>query len=528
MVFTLQRYIFRELFRVFALATVGLTLMLTLGMILQPIQKFGIGPQQVLVLLGYFIPVSMTFVLPMAALFASTLVYGRFAADNELDACRASGVSMNMLVYPGLVLAIIVSATTLVLSFWVVPNYVRRAERSVKADARQILFRNIERRGYYELPEGGYKLYADAAFPKRNELIGAVVVSTDKNSRVVDTIISADLIKVDFVNSPEDDLTVTITAMNAARLEASAATINSQLTISSPVPELLGDDIKFKTIDQIKKIQSNPMRFKPVAQLAGKVYDSLEMELLKIDLGRTMDSRSERYYSLHSKDRLIRFTADSFTTARGDTIELMGNVIVEERDALAASRPLLYLWTMEKAVIQLESEHKVTLVMYNAYWKRSDGATGVAMRPAFSGLDIPEVARPPQTGNKLADIASGSNRLAGPSKQFIAQVDKLDRLVNDTISAIQIETQVRLSFSLGCIMLILIGIALGIRLKGGHLLTAFGVSSIPAGILVICIIMGKNLAYNRSAEISGIALMWGGMALLSVITLILFRRLLRT
>ncbi|HSV27870.1 MAG TPA: LptF/LptG family permease [Sedimentisphaerales bacterium] len=343
MVFTLQRYIFRELFRVFVLTTIGLTLMLTLGMILQPIQRFGIGPQQVIRLLGYLVPVSMTFVLPMSALFAATMVYGRFAADNELDACRASGISMNMLVYPGLVLAILVSAATLFLNFWVVPHYVRRAERFVKADARQILFRNIERRGYYELPEGGYKLYADAAFPERNELIGVVVASMDRRGRTIDTIISADLVKIDFVTSPEEDLTVTITALNAVRLEPGAATINEQLTISSPVPELLVDDIEFKTIDQINRIKSDPLGFRPINRLARQVYDSLEIELLKADLLRNMDGRAGRYYSLHSQNRLVRFTADSLITTNPDSIELAGNVIVEERDALSAGQPLLYL-----------------------------------------------------------------------------------------------------------------------------------------------------------------------------------------
>jgi lipopolysaccharide export LptBFGC system permease protein LptF len=528
MVFILQRYIFRELFRVFVLTTIGLTLMLTFGMVLQPIQKFGIGPQQVIVLLGYFIPVSMTFVLPIAALFASTLVYGRFAADNELDACRASGVSMNTLIYPGLVLAILVSAATLVLSFWVVPNYVKRAERSIKADARQILFRNIERRGYYELPEGNYRLYAEAAFPDRNELIGAIVVATDKQDRKVESIISADLVKVEFISDPHEDMVVTITALNASRLEVGGATINSQLTITSPVPELLGDDIKFKTVDQIKKIQANPMQFKPVARMARDVYDSLEMELMKGDITKAMRGGQDRYYQLYSKDWLVRFTADSFNTSRGDSIELLGNVVVEERDAQAASKSLLYLWKMDKAMIQLESANKVVLVMYNAYWKRNDGATGVAMRPAFHDLDMPAAILPQQTGNTIADIRNSMNLLSNPSEGFKARVNQLNGLVDDTFSAIRIETQVRLSFSLGCILLILIGVALGIRLKGGHLLTAFGVSSIPAAILVVFIIMGKNMAYNRSVDISGIALMWSGMALLSIVTLVLYRKLMRT
>ena len=91
MIFTLHRYIFRELFRVFALATVALTLMLSVGLLVPIIQKYGVSPGQIFHLLGYFLPITLTFVLPISALFASSLIYGRFSADRELDACRASG-----------------------------------------------------------------------------------------------------------------------------------------------------------------------------------------------------------------------------------------------------------------------------------------------------------------------------------------------------------------------------------------------------------------------------------------------------
>jgi len=106
MVFTLHRYLFREIFRIFLLASLALTLILSLGSILRPVQEYGVGPGQVIHLMGYFLPITLTFVLPMSALFAGALVYGRFTSDNELDACRASGISILTMVYPGLTLAI--------------------------------------------------------------------------------------------------------------------------------------------------------------------------------------------------------------------------------------------------------------------------------------------------------------------------------------------------------------------------------------------------------------------------------------
>jgi len=180
MVFILHRYIFRELLKVFVLSALALGAIMSLGSLLRPIQEFGVGPRQVFDLLCYFTPITFTFVLPVAALFATSLVYGRIAADNEFDACKASGISPAMLFYPGLVLAIIVAITNLMLSFHVVPVYVHRAEMAVKADAKQILFRNIQRQGYYCLPGGSFRIYADAVDTKNSGLLGVVIIDADK------------------------------------------------------------------------------------------------------------------------------------------------------------------------------------------------------------------------------------------------------------------------------------------------------------------------------------------------------------
>ena len=155
MVFTIHRYIFREVFKVFILTVVALTLILSLGSVLRPVEEYGVGPRQVMHLMIYFLPVTLTFILPMSALFATSLVYGRLAGDNELNACRASGISLLTLIYPGAILSIIVAIASLLLSFHVMPAFFKRAESALKSDAKQILFRNIERTGYYEPPGTG-------------------------------------------------------------------------------------------------------------------------------------------------------------------------------------------------------------------------------------------------------------------------------------------------------------------------------------------------------------------------------------
>ena len=268
MIFILHRYIFREVLKVFCLATIALTLMMSLGSILRPVQEYGVGPGQVMHLMFYFLPITLTFVLPMAALFATTLIYGRFANDNELDACKASGISMASLVYPGFVLAVIVAIANLLLSFYVTPLFVERAEKSFKNDARQILFRNIQRKGFYTLPgDNHYRIYADNADLKTNTLLGVVAAETG-GAAGIKKIITAESANVTF-NPHERFNEVRITAYNTHQMgPGEDAGFSAQwLSVSTEFGALLGDDVKFKRIDELKQIKSDPMLFDPVAKL---------------------------------------------------------------------------------------------------------------------------------------------------------------------------------------------------------------------------------------------------------------------
>ncbi|MHC4543874.1 MAG: LptF/LptG family permease [Planctomycetota bacterium] len=519
MVFTLHRYIFRELFKVFVPAAVTLTLILSLGIILRPVQEYGVGPRQVVHLMGYFLPIVLTFVLPMAALFAAALVYGRFASDNELDACRASGICLLTLVYPGLALAIIVAIANLILSFHVVPTFVHRAERSLKANAKQILFRNIQRKGFYRLPpDGRYMIYADQANPQKDTL---------------------ERVKIYF-NPQLRFYEVQITAYNTYQIGAEGGRSISlgKFSMRMEFGSLLGDDIKFKKIDEMKKIRDVDITlFYPIEKLTRQIYSQFTAESLAEDISGRFTDEPNSFYTLYSAERLVKFTAGRCSLGEEKEIELSDKIVVIEYDEAGKQR--LRTLKCEKATLHLEGDElapTLTMELDNPMWQRDEGPEGVAMGwLRIRGLIIPKNVR--DAANQFATedgldtkklVAELSTLQKGQSLKLRKLKNELQTKIQKTLAEIEAEIHSRLVFGIGCVSLIMIGIGLGIFLRDGHLLSAFGASSVPAAVLAVCIMMGKNITKNPDAQAgSGIALMWGGMVFLSLLAIVVYRKLLK-
>jgi len=540
MVFTLQRYIFRELFKIFILATVALTLILSFGGILRFVQEYGVGIREFLHILFYFMPVTLTFVLPMAALFAAALTYGRFASDNELDACRASGIGIWTLVYPGLSLAILVAIANLLLSFHVMPYFVRLAEQSLTADAKQILFRNIQRQGYYNLPlkkDQQYLIYADYADSKTNTLYGIVVIeSTPQGFRRIITCESA---RVSF-NRDDRFNEVQLTTHNTKRLgglddmwfEIGTASFRQEFG------SLLADRIKFKKIEEMKRIRANPMLFGPVAEIAHEAYIRLAAELLAQDIRTRLNSSPAQFYPLDGKSQKVRFSAKDCSLENDPAVSLQPPTVVEEYAAQGDRPPQKF--RCNKAVLYLEdsspSMASTSFTEPRLHMQLSNAeiiATGQSLiHHAISGLAMPEniaqalASKPPLQLVRPGSIPSVLT--VPPSPKLAGLQSSLDRELRGTLVDITGEVNSRLVFGIGCIPMILIGIGLGIIKRGGHLLSAFGASCVPGAVLIVAIISGRQVAGNvRWEPTPGILIMWSGLVFLLLLTAVIYGKLLR-
>jgi lipopolysaccharide export LptBFGC system permease protein LptF len=535
MIYTLQRYIFRELFRIFVMATVGLTLILSLGMVLKPAQEYGVGPRQVLHLLVYFMPVTLTFVLPMAALFASTLTYGRFASDNELNACRASGIGLWTYVYPGLALSLLVATANLLLSFHVMPYFVHLAEQSLNADMKQVLFRNLQRRGFYETPSFGggkarFRIYADDVDSERNTLYGVIVVQASRQG--IGWMSTAEQATVKFEKHDNlNEVTLSIYKGHSFPFgEGISVPMMGQGLVRSTFGSLLGDEIKFKKINEMKQIRENPMLFEPIAASARSIYGEVVKELVANDISRVLRSGGPKFYELKGPTRSVRISASSCELRKEQVISLVAPVVAEEYD-LQSGRLLRRLQSEGEAYVKVGSElpnPRLRLELPSA--TQTDQT--VPTRHAIDNLDLPEtVARKLSQGN-LLEITQNIKQVLGqapPSSSLDKSQKDLLKNIDDMFADIRGEMNSRLVFGIGCIPMILIGIGLGIINRGGHLLSAFGASCAPAAILIIGVVSGRQVIVNAGAqEVSGVAIMWGGLTLLVFVTVFVYRKLMRT
>src|ERR1700745_2041244 len=97
----LHRMILVDLTRVFLMSLIGITGILLLAGIIAEASQQGLGPAQILEAIPLLVPSTLPYTIPATTLFATSVVYGRLSADNEILAIKSAGIRVPKVAGPG-------------------------------------------------------------------------------------------------------------------------------------------------------------------------------------------------------------------------------------------------------------------------------------------------------------------------------------------------------------------------------------------------------------------------------------------
>ena len=155
----LHRTIFYELAKVFLLSLFGLTGMLLLAGVVAEASQHGLGPVQILSIIPLLIPNMLPYTLPATTLFATCVVYGRLAADNEILAIKAAGINLLHVTWPAIFLGLVTSLATVYLYMDIIPETHHHLRTKFLEDVEELLYGMLRRDGVIRHPRLSYEIF---------------------------------------------------------------------------------------------------------------------------------------------------------------------------------------------------------------------------------------------------------------------------------------------------------------------------------------------------------------------------------
>jgi lipopolysaccharide export system permease protein len=572
---TLFFYIFKDLLKVFLLASGALAGIMSFGGLLRPLTQHNLAIAQVGQMLGYFMPAMTNYSWPVAALFATTFVYGRLSADNELTACRAAGLSYVQILVPAMMLGTIVTMLSAFFLAIVVPRSFLQAEKVVYSNLAQLVASQIDRTQRINLnsPQQSVTLFARTAdVLERNEIrpedqaveLHDVAIVTYANDKAKDQPrMPREFYKADsataIIQMPRDtdgDVMITTIMINGERIPRAGGDSKQPLVVASvetssagpfPLQSPVRETAKFMDIFRLKELRDQPEKSKRIqrslAELATADQKTAFIKSLAEDLraGRAVvlsgsENGKPATYTIEppqvppgTRGPNITVSPDDVLSIAEGTLEKPGIAFRCEGGAVnfnGAAREIVLRASPndDTKVIYVKVEVRDALLMYR------EQESKLVSREWNLAVPMPErIAR--LAGRTVADYFTDQSE-AGKARQGRLRAD-FHRQTNQ----IESELHARFGFAFSCFALAIVGAAIGMLFKSGNFVSAFAISVGPALLSIVLIVTGQHIAEGVPKDLgknfhdplnTGLLVLWLGNVLVGALGIGLLMRLRRT
>ncbi len=562
MSWTLFKYIFRDLLRIFLVTSGALAGIMSFGGLLRPLTKHGLDAAQVGAMLSYLTPAMTAYSYPVAALFATTVVYGRLSADNEMTACRAAGISHLAIALPAFVLGLLVALVSLIFLCFVVPTFTLKVERVIYANIAQLVANQIQRTHQIGMPGSSFTIYAQEAHvlssPEGSgaqivELIGPMIVMDDKGKvqpglRIPKSFYMARSATAYFRELEGGDrfeLMVRLEGgLQFARKPEGQIRGGIQTTQFGPIvlPSPIKENTKFMDIRRLKELYRDRDKSRRIRNALDEFSQKEQEQLYLQQIAEALATPGGRFVarSEDGTDYMISAAAGSVQRVPGALIVgaaggRSGDVDAVKGVGFRVSRAGSMILDAESAEAKVkavpDAEAGVVVVsveLRDAVLRTDDLPTPRASYLRSFVVPMPDSLRAVEFTS--AEQALQSADLSGANRQRL--VKEMIGLENGLIA----EMNARASFSVSCFLLVLVGCALGMMFRSGNFLTAFAISFVPALLSITLIVSGQHTAENVPWNITdssqskldlGLAVMWSANVINGLLAAVMLGRLQR-
>ncbi|MFI4898322.1 MAG: LptF/LptG family permease [Phycisphaerales bacterium JB059] len=560
MPWTLYRYIFAEVARLVLLSTAVLVAVIAFAASVKPLAEGKLGAMGFVRFMLLAIPPMLAYALPFASGFGTTLAYHRLAQDNEILAAKAGGISHRKLLVPAAAIGVILSFALLMLNEQVIPRFLTRMERLITQDVMQIMVRSIDRGDSVRI--GSTEIYADdvqRVAPRKGSavldqylLAGVAGVDLSREGEV-ETMITARQAWILLVPGVEAGFDEADTAAALIRFEDAVGiqggTVVGGERLPAPpvrIPNPFTDDPKFLTWGELRALRHAPeeMNWIDAKRLGlARAYASQETmvairRLLRQDgMARFTSDLGESYLiraaALRWRDGWELVPPTSTGKIELEVYRPEGGGI--DRYAASLGRLLPEASSYDDPTSSAPSSGLMfTLRLENVEILGSTAAQDANLpstqteRVVFPGLEVTgdpmRNLREMTCDELLAQVepsTTGEARVE-PVAQAAESLRKDMRNLQREITSKQHE---RLAMAVSCLVMVLTGAVTAMKLRDSMPLIVYLWSFFPAIGTLIFISSGQQMTHGSG--LIGIPVLWGGVILLAVYTLLTLRTLQR-
>lgn len=563
---TLFWYLLKDLLRIFVMTSGTLAGIMSFGALLRPLTQHGLGLGQVGQILSYFSPAMTTYSLPIAALFATTIVYGRLSADNEITACRACGISSIMMTAPAFLLGLIVALISLAFLSFVVPIFTLKVEKVIYSNIAQLVANKITRT--HEISYGRTSIFAQSAEvrPQQGDMqivdLFSPIIFTYNTVEAPLPDDSAEAAKAADKNDKSRSMKVPSKVWIAKRASAYitqrgdkvelkvVAADGSNFPRGTGGTQLAVQETQFGPIDMGTPIRENT-KFMDVAELKRLLENPESSRRLQAIVQQFIRDEQREIYFKQIEASLRDRTLNSFRfDAETESLIVSGaDLEYRTRGAEMVINPRTYQETARVRVDRLsngEAEFQDTarqiritldpvdpvpestaprrmvvhIQGYDTIFQGDEDPAAHETLPHSINIPMPK---------DLLDIEKNDVRhyltVKNASKR---EQDDLKYNYYKLLASIRSEMHSRASFAVSCFILVMVGCALGMISRSGNFLSAFAVSVVPALLCIALIVTGQHVCESTPKSMGmGLSLIWSGNVIVLILATFLLGKLQR-